>query len=317
MMNLMAHTDRHRWGFTLIELLVVISIIALLISILLPALGAARAAARQAVCLGNIRQLGIGMYTYAGDYDEAIPFGAFQAAGGTHGNPLGTNGTVTWDDLVAPYVGSGGMTHAVAWYDELHASRPGAEAAYAEVLVCPSDEADRPGTALPRSYLINRGAARGALPLGYRFAGIAGVFSTLGNELAGQDDTADFLPNTVRLSQVDIPSDTLSLGEGHHDTNVAGGAYGGSSIMNNFTWSVVRARGGNGLPTQAVAVLPHGSQAGEVGDAVNTVNPVLNYAYVDGHAATSDAWATLKSPPSTWSAYYPTGGQWERDARFK
>ena len=47
-----------RRAFTLIELLVVISIIALLIAILLPALGAARASARSAQCLANVRSLG-------------------------------------------------------------------------------------------------------------------------------------------------------------------------------------------------------------------------------------------------------------------
>jgi prepilin-type N-terminal cleavage/methylation domain-containing protein len=54
-------------AFTLIELLVVISIIALLVGILLPALSAAREAGRNAVCMSNLRQAGIGMSSYAAD----------------------------------------------------------------------------------------------------------------------------------------------------------------------------------------------------------------------------------------------------------
>ncbi|MCC5830518.1 MAG: prepilin-type N-terminal cleavage/methylation domain-containing protein [Phycisphaeraceae bacterium] len=60
-------------GFTLIELLVVISIIALLIGILLPALGMARDAARNAVCLSNARQMGIGLVSYANENGQWFP----------------------------------------------------------------------------------------------------------------------------------------------------------------------------------------------------------------------------------------------------
>lgn len=62
---LCARRPARRCGFTLIELLVVISIIALLIAILLPSLGLARVAARQAVTLGRLRDLGMGVSIYA------------------------------------------------------------------------------------------------------------------------------------------------------------------------------------------------------------------------------------------------------------
>lgn len=52
-------------AFTLIELLVVVAIIVTLIALLMPALGKARDAARRAACLSNLRQIGIGLASYA------------------------------------------------------------------------------------------------------------------------------------------------------------------------------------------------------------------------------------------------------------
>ncbi|MBW3624888.1 MAG: DUF1559 domain-containing protein [Armatimonadetes bacterium] len=60
-------------GFTLIELLVVIAIIAILAAILFPVFARAREKARQTSCLNNLKQLGTGLYTYLGDYDETYP----------------------------------------------------------------------------------------------------------------------------------------------------------------------------------------------------------------------------------------------------
>ena len=59
-------------GFTLIELLVVVSIIALLVSILLPALSKAREQARMAMCLHNLKQLGIVWTMYWEEHDEYL-----------------------------------------------------------------------------------------------------------------------------------------------------------------------------------------------------------------------------------------------------
>lgn len=60
-------------GFTLIELLVVIAIIAILAAILFPVFAQARAKARQAACMSNLKQIGLAFHMYAGDYDDLLP----------------------------------------------------------------------------------------------------------------------------------------------------------------------------------------------------------------------------------------------------
>jgi len=59
-------------GFTLIELLVVIAIIALLMAILMPALKRAKEQGERAVCLSNLKQLGLAWILYADDNEDKL-----------------------------------------------------------------------------------------------------------------------------------------------------------------------------------------------------------------------------------------------------
>ena len=61
------------FSFTLIELLVVVAIIAILASLLLPSLRTAREQALRAVCMNNLKQIGVAVIVYTGDWDGRPP----------------------------------------------------------------------------------------------------------------------------------------------------------------------------------------------------------------------------------------------------
>lgn len=63
-----------RAGFTLIELLVVIAIIALLVAILVPTLSRAKESAKRVVCSSQLKQVGVAIAAYAGDWDNLMPY---------------------------------------------------------------------------------------------------------------------------------------------------------------------------------------------------------------------------------------------------
>jgi prepilin-type N-terminal cleavage/methylation domain-containing protein/prepilin-type processing-associated H-X9-DG protein len=63
---------RRRGGFTLLELLAVLAVMAVLAALLLPVLAQARAVARRAACLSNLRQIGQADLLYTQDCDDQL-----------------------------------------------------------------------------------------------------------------------------------------------------------------------------------------------------------------------------------------------------
>jgi prepilin-type N-terminal cleavage/methylation domain-containing protein len=100
--------------FTLIELLVVIAIIAILAALLLPSLSRARDVARRAGCMGNLRQVGLGILNYVNDNQDYYP-------------------QQTRDGTVGPWNNANEPQFQVAKYANI--SKPGKS-----ILMCPADK---------------------------------------------------------------------------------------------------------------------------------------------------------------------------------
>ncbi len=88
-------------AFTLVELLVVVAIVAILAAVLFPVAVQVRAAAKATSCTAQEHQLGMALYLYTQDNDDAFPTAGEDEANNADGAEL--NGD-SWLDIVQPYI---------------------------------------------------------------------------------------------------------------------------------------------------------------------------------------------------------------------
>lgn len=175
---------RKQSGLTLIELLVVIAIIAVLAALLLPAVSRAKQKSHKAVCISNLRQLGVGLQNFVAE-NNIYP---------TFGSPANNGRNVLWATQIQNEIGD---------------SNSIPDFIFKGIWRCPSAPKVIQWSGNGDSRFITYGYNAKGVALGenYSTLGLDGVPNTLPKDTSG----ADFPP--VAESGVAVPADMMAIGD--------------------------------------------------------------------------------------------------------
>ena len=254
-----------RNAFTLIELLVVIAIIAILASILFPVFARARENARRSSCQSNLKQIGLGLIQYSGDFDEMLPRSAFTSYYAQSGD-----GSYKWMDAIYPYVKS------------------------EQIFVCPSDSSlngasldANPPTRV--SYKYHPGDGSKGSGFEYGSYGANNAYSD------GLPTARAPFAQATKLSTFESPATTVWVGETTATANTDGA---GSAITNDhfryqFSWE-------NGAPPSVAT----SNGIATLGQIVSRHLETTSILYCDGHVKSVRMESlTRKNGPTYMSAF--------------
>lgn len=265
-MSTMRRRKPKSMAFTLIELLVVIAIIAILAAILFPVFAQAREKARQAACLSNTKQIGLGLAMYTQDNDETFPGIFYRTAPPAYtGINGGTEDRIPLESQLEPYTKNADVWHCPSAsnvgpgnvYDGRYSGGNTKSKNYSYV-----------NDIRTREYVENGGSVDEQDPN----TGLVNGWETPGNTLADIDDSS----NMLALVEVRPYDDNTGK---EVDTSDRYGSVWGGVFVGCDTYKLAGRKAG-----QDANLVPSSCAGNFAKAGIRGHQGMGNYIFTDGHA---------------------------------